>query len=88
MIKIDQVAALWTKLLLHLAHDPCRSVADRMDARIRAEGRPNRAFEKLPSGGLEAALYRARVNRRPAAFGMRKGNLGLSPRDLLSLAPR
>src|ERR1700735_5515920 len=45
MIKINQVAALGAKLLLHLAHDPWRSVPDRMNAGIRAEA--DRAFEKL-----------------------------------------
>src|SRR5580704_14758744 len=47
MIKINQVAALGAKLLLHLAHDPWRSVPDRMNAGIRPEAGPNRAFEKL-----------------------------------------
>jgi hypothetical protein len=30
-----------------LAHDPWRAVPDRMNAGIRAEAGPNRAFEKL-----------------------------------------
>src|SRR5258708_553552 len=64
MIEINQVAALGAKLLLHLAHDPWRSVPDRMNAGIRAEASPNRAFEKLSSRGFDAALDRARVNRR------------------------
>jgi hypothetical protein len=53
---------------------------------IRAEARPDRAFEKLPPGGFDAALDHAGVNRRPAPFGVRQGNLGLSPQELLSLA--
>src|SRR6202162_1868523 len=63
MIEINQVAALGAKLLLHLAHDPWRSVPDRMNARIRAEAGPNRAFEKLSSSGLGPALAPARVKR-------------------------
>src|SRR5271156_2873604 len=42
MIEINQVAALGAKLLLHLAHDPWRSVPDRMNAGIRAEAGRNR----------------------------------------------
>src|ERR1700722_15495214 len=86
MIEINQVAALRAKLLLRLAHDPWRSVPDRMNAGIRAEASPNRAFEKLASSDFDAALDRARVNRRRAAFGGSKGNLGLSPRQRLAFA--
>src|ERR1700677_3618494 len=39
MMEINQVAALGAKLLLHLAHDPWRSVPDRMNAGIRTEPR-------------------------------------------------
>src|SRR5271168_4189041 len=86
MIEINQVAALGAKLLLHLAHDPWRSVPDRMNAGIRAEAGPDRAFEKLSSRGFDAALDRARINRRCAPFGVRQGNLGLSPRQRLAFA--
>ena len=86
MIKINQVSALWAKLLLHLAHDPWRSVPDRMNAGIRAEAGANRAFEKLASSNFDAALDRARVNRRCAPFGVRHGNLGFSPRQRLAFA--
>src|SRR5271154_3138053 len=86
MIEINQVAALGAKLLLHLAHDPWRSVPVRMNAGIRAEAGPNRAFEKLSSRGFDAALDRARVSRRGAPFGVRQGNLGLSPRQRLAFA--
>jgi len=80
MIKIDQVAALRGKLLLHLANDPGRSVPDRMNVGVRPEAGPHRACEKLPSGGFDAALDGAGVARRLAPLGMRQTNLGLSPR--------
>ena len=74
-------------LFLYLPDDPWRSVPDRMNARIRAEAGPNRAFEKLSSRGFDAALDRARVkNRRCAPFGVRQRNLGLSPRERLAFA--
>ena len=86
MIKINQVAALEAKLLLHLADDPWRAVPDRVNAGIRAEAGPNRACEELPSGDFGPALDRARENRRFAALGVRQANLRLSPKDSLAFA--
>src|SRR5271154_68911 len=40
MIEINQVAALGAKLLLHLAHDPWRSVPDRMNRGNSRRSRP------------------------------------------------
>lgn len=85
MIKINQVAALRAKVFLHLADDPGRSVPDRVDVGGRAEAGPDRACEKLSSGGFDAALDRAVVDRRLAPLGVREANLGLSPRQRLAL---
>jgi hypothetical protein len=85
MIKIDQIASLFAEPLFDLADDPGRAVADRVNARIRSEPRPNRAGQKLPSGGFDAALDRAAIDRRSAPLGMREGNLGLSPSQRLPL---
>src|SRR5271156_4170156 len=51
----------------------------------RAEAGPDRACEKLSSGGFDAALDRAVVDRRLAPLGVREANLGLSPRQRLAL---
>src|ERR1700690_4041393 len=85
MIKINQVAALRAKVFLHLADDPGRSVPDRVDVGGRAEAGPDRACKKLSSGGFDAALDRAVVDRRLAPLGVREANLGLSPRQRLAL---
>jgi hypothetical protein len=84
-IRTYLVATLGAELLLHLAHDPRRSVAGRVYAGVRAEADPNRAFEKPPPGNFHAAFDRSGVDRRSAAIGVRQGNLGLSPRGLLPL---
>ena len=84
MIKINQVAALRAKVLLHLAHDPGRSVPDRVNVRVRAEAGSDRACEKLLAGGFDAALDGAGVDRRLAPLGVREANLGLSPQQRLA----
>ena len=86
MIEIDQVAALIAKLLLDLAHNPWRAIADRVDPRVRPEAGANRAGQQLPPGRLRAALDRAGVDRRPAPLGVRQRKLRLSPRQVLALA--
>src|SRR6516165_8733246 len=78
--------ALRAKVFLHLADDPGRSVPDRVDVGGRAEAGPDRACEKLSSGGFDAALDRAVVDRRLAPLGVREANLGLSPRQRLAPA--
>ena len=85
MIKINQVAALRAKLLFHLTHDPGRSVPDRVNVGVGAKAGPDRAGEKLPSGGFDAALDRAGIDRRLAPLGVREAKLGLSPRQRLAL---
>src|ERR1700690_4573090 len=85
MIKINQVAALRAKVFLHLADDPGRSVPDRVDVGGRAEAGPDRACKKLSSGGFDAALDRAVVDRRMAPLGVREAKLGLSPRQRFAL---
>jgi hypothetical protein len=69
MIKINQVAALRAKVLLHLADDPGRSVPDRVNVGVRAEAGPDRACEKLPAGGFDAARDGAGVDWRLAPLG-------------------
>src|ERR1700685_767578 len=61
------------------------SVPARVDVGGRAEAGPDRACEKLSSGGFDAALDRAVVDRRLAPLGVREANLGLSPRQRLAL---
>ena len=82
--KIDQVATLRAKLLFHLADDPGRPVPDHVNVGVRAEAGPDRACKKLPSGGFDAALDRAGIDRRFAPLGVREANLGLSPQQSLA----
>ena len=51
VIEINQVAALIAELLLDLADDPGRAVADRVDPGVRPEAGANRAG-KQPAPGL------------------------------------
>src|SRR4249919_2103860 len=78
MIKINQVAALRAKLLFHLTHDPGRSVPDRVNVGVGAKAGPDRACEKLPSGGFDTALDRAGIDRRLASLGVRETKWPLS----------
>src|SRR5208282_6075712 len=86
MIEIYQIAALIAELLLDLAHDPRRAVADRMNPRVRSEAGANRAIQQVLSGDFHAALDRAGVDRRHAPLGVRQRELRLSPRQGLALA--
>src|SRR5271166_1276022 len=86
MIEINQIAALGTEPFLDLADDPRRAVPDRVNPRIRPEARPDRAGQELSPRRLHTALDPASVDRRSAPLGVRKRNLGLSPRQRLPLA--
>jgi hypothetical protein len=55
-----------------------------VNSRIRPEAGSHRALEKLPAGFFDAAFNHAGVDRRLAPFGVRQGNLGLSPRERLA----
>ena len=64
VIEINQIAALVAELLLDLADDPGRAVAESVNPRVRPEAGANRAGGQLAAGFFDPALDRARINRR------------------------
>ena len=86
MIEINQVAALVAELLLDLADDPGRAVADRVNPGVRPEAGANRAGKQLTPGLFDPALDRARINRRAAPLRVRQRQLRLPPGQRLAFA--
>src|SRR5208337_589821 len=64
MIEIDQVAALIAKLLLDLAHNPWRAIADRVDPRVRPEAGANRAGQRPAPLGVRQRKLPTRLDDR------------------------
>src|SRR5271157_3445162 len=86
VIEINQVAALIAELLLDLADDPGRAVADRVNPGVRPEAGANRAGKQLAPGLFDPALDRARINRRAVPLRVRQRQLRLPPGQRFALA--